>query len=107
MICSGGGSWAAKAKELAPGRVLGDLRPAERSTSAGPLRRIVIPAEFLIAGMVARAIHRFGGWCVPIDLGWLGGRKDGSLACLPVQAILSCSSPKSAMSLRVPPRAAT
>lgn len=31
------------------------------------------PAKFLIVGKAARAIHRFSGWMVPINLGWFSG----------------------------------
>ena len=32
------------------------------------------PGKFLIDGKVARAIHHFSGWHVPINLGWFQGR---------------------------------
>ena len=31
------------------------------------------PGKFLIAGKVARAIHHYDGWYVPINLGWFNG----------------------------------
>jgi hypothetical protein len=34
------------------------------------------PGKFLLDGKVARAIHRFSGWHVPIDLGWFSGGYD-------------------------------
>ena len=34
------------------------------------------PGKFLIDGKVARAIHRFSGWHVPINLGWFSGGYD-------------------------------
>jgi hypothetical protein len=34
------------------------------------------PAKFLIDGKIARAIHRFSGWHVPINFGWFTGGYD-------------------------------
>lgn len=34
------------------------------------------PGKFVIAGKVARTIHRFSGWHVPISLGWFSGSYD-------------------------------
>lgn len=34
------------------------------------------PGKFLIDGKIARAIHRFNGWQVPISLGWFSGGYD-------------------------------
>lgn len=34
------------------------------------------PAKFLIAGRAARAIHRFSGWHVPVNLAWFHGSYD-------------------------------
>lgn len=67
----------AEAKELVLGLMLGGgLAPAEGLSVVDPVSPDGDQAKFLIAGKVARAIHHFDGWYVPINLGWFVGGYD-------------------------------
>lgn len=67
----------AEAKELVLGLMLGGgLEPADGLSVVDPVSPDGDQAKFLIAGKVARAIHHFDGWYVPINLGWFVGGYD-------------------------------
>lgn len=67
---------AAEAKELVLGCMLGGLRPADGWTLVDPASPDDDPAKFLIDGKIARAIHHFDGWYVPINMRWFAGSYD-------------------------------
>src|SRR5579862_125900 len=67
---------AAEAKELVLGCMLGGLRPADGWTLVDPASPDNDPAKFLIDGRIARAIHHFDGWYVPINVRWFTGSYD-------------------------------
>ena len=71
-----GGMRAAEAKELVLGRMLGGHRPDDGMSLVHPGSPDGDPAKFLIAGKIARAIHHFDGWYVPINLSWFAGSYD-------------------------------
>jgi hypothetical protein len=67
---------AAEAKDLVLGLHAGDRTTADAPTLVDPASPDGDPAKFLIAGKVARAIHHFDGWYVPIHRGWFAGSYD-------------------------------
>jgi hypothetical protein len=67
---------AAEAKELVLGCMLGGLNPAGGLTLVDPASPDGDPAKFLIAGKIARAIHHYDGWYVPINTSWFAGSYD-------------------------------
>jgi hypothetical protein len=66
----------AEAKGMILGLILAGQPEAARSLMVIPASPDGDPGKFLIDGKVARAIHRFNGWQVPISLGWFGGGYD-------------------------------
>lgn len=67
---------AAEAKELVLGSMLGGLRPADGLALVDPASPDGDPAKFWIDGKVARVIHHFDGWYVPINMSWFAGSYD-------------------------------
>src|SRR5947207_13351275 len=63
----------AEAKELVLRSMLGGLRPADTLTPVDSASPDGDPAKFLIDGKIARAIHHFDGWYVPINMSWFAG----------------------------------
>jgi hypothetical protein len=66
---------AAEAKDLVLSLMLGDKASAD-GTTVDPASPDGDPAKFRIAGRVARAIHHYDGWYVPIHMGWFVGGFD-------------------------------
>jgi hypothetical protein len=58
------------------GLILGDREGAEGLALVDPRSPDGDPAKFLIDGKIARAIHHFDGWYVPINLDWFVGSYD-------------------------------
>ena len=56
--------------------ILTGQRDAASSFLVNPVSPDGDSGKFLIDGKVARAIHRFSGWHVPISLGWFSGGYD-------------------------------
>jgi len=67
---------AAEAKDLVLSSMLGGLGSADALTLVDPASPDGDPAKFLIAGKLARAIHHFDGWYVPINMSWFAGSYD-------------------------------
>jgi hypothetical protein len=65
-----------EAKEVVLGLMLGNAGPADGLTLVNPASPDGDPAKFLIDGKVARAIHHFDGWYVPINMSWFAGGYD-------------------------------
>jgi hypothetical protein len=66
----------AEAKDLVLSLILAGQPEAARSLMVSPASPDGDPGKFLIDRKVARAIHRFNGWHVPISLGWFSGGYD-------------------------------
>lgn len=60
----------AEAKDMALHLIQAGQPEAARSLRVSPASPDGDPGKFVIDGKVARAIHRFNGWLVPISLGW-------------------------------------
>jgi hypothetical protein len=67
---------AEEAKVLVVSLMLGSLRTAEGLTLVDAVSPDGDPAKFMIAGKIARAIHHFDGWFVPINRTWFSGSYD-------------------------------
>lgn len=63
----------AEAKDLVLSLIQAGQPEAARSLRVSSVSPDGDLAKFLIDGKVARAIHRFNGWQVPISVGWFGG----------------------------------
>ena len=66
----------AEGKDMVLGLILSGLPDAAWSVLIGPDSPDGDPGKFLINGKVARAIHRFSGWRVPVSLGWFSSGYD-------------------------------
>jgi hypothetical protein len=66
----------AEAKDLVLSLMLAEQPDAARSLGVSSASLDGDPGKFLIDGKIARAIHRFNGWLVPISLGWFSGGYD-------------------------------
>ena len=64
----------AEAKDMVRRLIMAGQPDAAWSLLISPASSDGDPGKFLIDGKVARAIHRFSGWHVPINLGWFQGR---------------------------------
>lgn len=66
----------AEAKDIVLRLMLAGQAEAARSLAVSAVSPDGDPGKFAIDGKVARAIHRFSGWHVPISLGWFSGGYD-------------------------------
>jgi hypothetical protein len=66
----------AEAKDLVLRLIMVGQSDAAWSLLISPASPDSDPEKFLIDGKVARAIHRFSGWHVPINPGWFSGGYD-------------------------------
>jgi hypothetical protein len=66
----------AEAKDMVLSLIMAGQPGAARSLLVDPASPDGDLGKFLIDGKVARAIHRFSGWHVPISLGWFSGGYD-------------------------------
>jgi hypothetical protein len=66
----------AEAKDLVLSLMVGGLAPAGGLPFVDPVSPDGDPAKFMIDGKIARAIHHFDGWYVPINTGWFTGGYD-------------------------------
>jgi hypothetical protein len=66
----------AEGKDMVLGLILSKLPDAAWSLLISPDSPDDDPGKFLIDGKIARAIHRFSGWHVPINPGWFSGSYD-------------------------------
>jgi hypothetical protein len=66
----------AEAKDLVLGLILAGLPQASGPVDVGSGSPDGDRGKFLIGGRIARAIHHFNGWNVPISLGWFAGGYD-------------------------------
>lgn len=65
-----------EARDLVLDLILAGLPSASGSLIVDPASPDGDPGKFIIAGKVARAIHHFDGWYVPINLRWFDGSYD-------------------------------
>ncbi len=68
-----------EARDLVLDLILAGLPSASGSLIVDPASPDGDPGKFMIAGKVARAIHHFDGWYVPINLRWFVGSYDQPL----------------------------
>jgi hypothetical protein len=66
----------AEAKDMVLRLIQAGQPEAARSLRVSPASPDGDLGKFLIDGKVARAIHRYNGWLVPISLGWFSGGYD-------------------------------
>jgi len=66
----------AEAKEMVLGLIFADHPDAAKTLQVSPASPDADPGKFVIGGKIARVIHRFSGWHVPISIGWFTGGYD-------------------------------